>query len=134
MNTELCWLCSFFVLIVSVLFTIKPTNFEKPDLWIFEKHNQTSINSGSVFNFICYFQIALGLKNQMVVCLKFITKPQSTSVSWYQLHLVHLILNAKFLMWKTHGNVFVGHLGQWPFYPKIALDHERGGGELTDTF
>ena len=74
MNTELCWLCSFFVLIVSVLFTIKPTNFKKPYLWIFEKHNQTSINSGSVFNFICYFQIALGLKNQMVVCLKFITK------------------------------------------------------------
>ena len=34
-------------------------------------------------------------------------------------------------MWKTHGNVFLGHLGQWPFYPKIALDH---GGSFPIPF
>ena len=33
-----------------------------------------------------------------------------------ELMLVHLILNAKILMWKTPGNVFLGHLGELVFH------------------
>ena len=35
------------------------------------------------------------------------------SVTWYKLHLVHLILNAKNVMWKTSGNVFLRLQREW---------------------
>ena len=66
-----------------------------------------------------------------------ITKPQSKSISWYWLHLVDLILNAKNLIQNSSGKVFLGHLGGWLFYnyteklPKVALNH---GGGSPDTF
>ena len=34
-------------------------------------------------------------------------------VRWYKLNLVHLILNAKNVMWKTSGNVFSRLQGEW---------------------
>ena len=44
-KTELWWLCSFFfLLILSLLFTVKPTNLKISYSWICKKHNETSIN------------------------------------------------------------------------------------------
>ena len=49
----------------------------------------------------------------MVVChtYKFTTMPQYMLMSWYELHLVHLIFDAKKLnlMQKTSGHIFFGH-------------------------
>ena len=39
-------------------------------------------------------------------------------------YMVHLILNAKSLMWKNSGNVFLGHLGESSsYFPNTALGH-----------
>ena len=43
----------FFILILSMLFTIEPTNFKKSYSGISKKHDQTSINLTNIFNFIC---------------------------------------------------------------------------------
>ena len=51
LNTKLCWLCSFFILILSILSTTEPTNYKKLYSRISEKHDQTSINL-TVFDFI----------------------------------------------------------------------------------
>ena len=42
----------FFVLILSILFTIKPTNFKKSYSWICKKHDQPSINLTNVFDLL----------------------------------------------------------------------------------
>ena len=56
--------------------------------------------------------------------LKFITEPQSLYVNKLILTLFHLVLNAKNLLQKTFGNVFLGHLGELRFHIS-PLDHGR---------
>ena len=55
------------------------------------------------------------------------------SMSWYYFHLVHLILNAKNLMWKTSGNAFLRawRMVSFSYFPKVALDYEVGGAPNT---
>ena len=55
------------------------------------------------------------------------------SMSWYYFHLVHLILNAKNLMWKTSGNAFLraSRMVSFSYFPKVALDYEVGGAPNT---
>ena len=52
----------------------------------------------------------------------FIAKPQSNCKCWP--HLVHLILIARNLLWKTSENIFLRNLGVgfWHF-PSVALNH-----------
>ena len=98
--------CVLFSCILSILFTIEPTNLKKYFSWIFEKHDQTSINLTNVFDFIGYFlnrivfdEIKWLFALTKYTTQKFTTKPQFTSMSWYlDIHLVHLILNAKNLI------------------------------------
>ena len=42
----------FFVMILSLLSTVEPTNFKECYSRISEKHDQTSINLNNVFDFI----------------------------------------------------------------------------------
>ena len=46
---------SFFVLILSMLFTIKSTNLKKSYSWIFGNYDWPSTNFGNAFNFIGQF-------------------------------------------------------------------------------
>ena len=53
---------------------------------------------------------------------KIITKLLSASVSWYYLHLVHLIFNSKSL-WKCRALTRVS----FSYFPKVALGHDIVG-------
>ena len=46
---------AFSALIISILFAIELTNLRKSYSWIFQEHDQTSINLTDVFNIIGYF-------------------------------------------------------------------------------
>ena len=87
----------FHVLILSILFTVEPTNSKNSYSQITEKHDQTSVTLANVFDFICH-------KATMYVS-ELILTPFN--------HLI-LLLSAKLnLKWKTSESVFLGHIGDW---------------------
>ena len=75
-------------LLVSILFTIEPTDLKKSYPQLFEKHDQTSIDLTNVFNFIGLFSNYVGLmkSNSCVPSLNIrqkrsILKSQSMSIT-----------------------------------------------------
>ena len=83
------------------------------DLWHLICYLNTSITelcwtlcSFSLNWFSCTYKIKWRSAFTKHATQKSITQSKSTSMSWYYLHLVHLILNAKNVMRKTSGNVF----------------------------
>ena len=78
LNSELCWLCSFFILILSISLTISP---------MFKKHKQI-LNDfkfiGWYLNYVAFGEIRwLCAFNKKYTTQKLITKIQSKSISWY---------------------------------------------------
>ena len=124
----------FLVLILSILFTTESTNSKKSYFRIFEKHDQTSINLTNVFYFtskLSYYvtcdQIKWLCTFTKYITQKLTTKPQYRWMSCYQLHLVHLVLKAKNLMWKNTRNIFLGHLKEWIFHILPRLQSHMEG-------
>ena len=123
MNAELLIVLRFLVLILSILFTIEPTNLKNLILKFPKMHYQTSINLTDIFDFIGNFWITLGLMkpNGCMALLNIL------HINLQQCHnYVNGLILATFstfaskckkfnLMWKISGNVFLGHLGVWVF-------------------
>ena len=123
LNTDPCWFCSFFLL------TLKPPNLKVIYSLIYEEHDQSFINLTDVFDFMGYFSNYVVFDEIKLLCAllnilytqKFITARISVS---------ELILNAKNLMWKSSGNVFLGHLGGLEFIFSQSSTQKLGlGGE-----
>ena len=74
------------VMILSILFTIEPTNFKNSYLRISEKHEQNSMNLTNAFGFIGLFShyVVFGeIKwlRALKYAKKHVTKPKSVSMS-----------------------------------------------------
>ena len=108
LNTDPCWFCSFFLL------TLKLPNLKVIYSLIYKEHDQSFINLTDVFHFMGYFSNYVVFDEIKLLCAllnilytqKFITA---------RINVSELILNAKNLMWKSSGNVFLGHLGGLEF-------------------
>ena len=97
-----------------------------------EKYEQTSINLTNVFDFIGQFwnyvtfdEIKWLFAFTKYATQKLRTKPRSTPLSCHELHLVHLILNAKKLKAKnTWKCIFrASRRVSFSYFSKVALDH-----------
>ena len=96
------------------MLTLKPPNLKVIYSLIYEEHDQSFINLTDVFDFLGYFSNYVVFDEIKLLCAllnilytqKFITA---------RINVSELILNAKNLMWKSSGNVFLGHLGGLEF-------------------
>ena len=90
LSTELCWLFSFSRI---DSFPIKPT-YSKNLFLEFPKNIKSSIILLMYLTLLATFRIIYCVFTKYATH-KFRTKQQSISMSWYELHLVYLTLNAE---------------------------------------
>ena len=94
------------------------------DTWVLRKwswhfKHQLCWTLFSLYWFFCIYEIKKQWAFIKNTTQKSINVSATTSMSWYYLHLVHLILNAKKpnnLMRKTSGGVFLEYWSGWVFH------------------